>query len=420
MIRNLLTTTFSRLLIGVINLLVVWICARHLGAEALGTISLIILGISIIQIVTAILAGSSIVFQTSRYNLADLLVIAWLWTLIGGIPVWFILKVFALIPTEFSFEVLGLAILGSVITINQNVFLGKEQIKHYNMMAVLQSLVLLLSLTITILIFDWKDTEAYVFSQFISMSLLALVGTSITMPPLKTIRIPKRKVVIEAFKYGSFLQTANIMQLFNYRLSYYFIEKFFDRATLGVFSLGVQLAESIWIVARSMAVLLYSKISNSRDSRYSVNVTISFIKFSAIVTTLLIFLVVLLPNKLFIAVFQSDFSNIAEVIASLSPGIIAIAISLMLSHYFSGNGTPSHNTISSGLGLISTIVIGLILIPAYGVIGAGITSSVSYLTSMLYQLIVFKKKTSIRYSVFIPTRSDCIKVIKELKESFNN
>ncbi len=364
------------------------------------------------------MAGSSLVYQASRYRLADLLTIAWLWTIIGGIPVWFILKAFSLIPPEFSNEVLGLALISSIITINQNLFLGKEQIRNYNLMAVVQSIILLFALIILVLLYKWYKPSAYVISQFISMSIIALIGTIMNLPPLKTFKIPQKKVILEAFRYGGFLQTANIMQLFNYRLSYYLIEKFFDRATLGVFSLGVQLAESIWIISRSMAVLLYSRLSNVRDQNFSINLTVNFIKVAAIATTLLIGIVVLLPSDFFVIVFQSEFEGIVKVFSSLAPGIIAISISLMFSHYFSGNGTPHYNTISSGIGLILTICLGLILIPLYGVIGAGITSSLSYISSMLYQLFVFKRKTRIKWFAFIPVSSDYGRVIAEIRTTF--
>lgn len=111
MLRNLLSTTASRLIIAIINLCIIWISARYLGAEVLGTISLIILGISIIQLVTAILAGSSLVYQASRHSLAELMTIAWIWIVLAGTPVWLILNLLGLIPAEFSLDVLQVKIL---------------------------------------------------------------------------------------------------------------------------------------------------------------------------------------------------------------------------------------------------------------------------------------------------------------------
>lgn len=418
MIRNLLSTTASRVLIAMINLGIVWMSARYLGASAMGSISLIILGISIIQIITSVLAGSSIVYQASRHPLADLLTIAWIWILVAGIPVWLILSLANLIPREFTFDVLILSILGGVITVNQNVLLGKERVNAYNGMAVLQSLLVLLPLFLLLWVGKWMDVRAYVTAQYISMGSCTLIGTLMILPPIKSFRKPSMTLVKEAAGFGGYLQAASLMQLFNYRLSYYIIEKFYDRATLGVFSVGVQIAESVWIVAKSMAVLQYSRISNSRNNQYAIRLTVNFLKFTGLVTFVLIGMVLLLPQEFFVWIFRSDFSNITRVIASLSAGIMALALSLMFSHYFSGTGQPKHNTISSGIGLLFTVILGFTLIPRFGLTGAGFTASFSYLAGMLYQFFIFKKNTHVRWMDFVPGKKDVLLINSEIKEMF--
>lgn len=420
MLRNLLSTTASRLIIAIINLCIIWISARYLGAEVLGTISLIILGISIIQLVTAILAGSSLVYQTSRHSLAELMIIAWMWIIIAGTPVWFILNLLALIPAEFSLDVLLLSFLGSLVTVNQNVFLGKEKINLFNGMAILQSIIVLAGLLFFVFVGKYYEAEAYVYAQYISLSLLSILGILFNLPFMQGFRIPRMQVITEAFKYGGYLQAASIMQLFNYRLSYYLIEKFFNRATLGIFSVGVQIAESVWIISKSMAVLLYSRLSNNREKEYSINLTLNFIKITCVLTILAIGIIVLLPEKLFILIFRSEFGDLTQVVSSLSIGILAVSVSLMFSHYFSGTGKPIHNTISSGIGLVFTVVLGFTLIPAWGLVGAGVTASISYLGSMIYQFIVFKHKTGVLYRSFVPTGKDFVKVKEEIKSLFGS
>lgn len=406
MIRNLLSTTASRLIIALLNLCIVWLSARYLGAEVLGTIALIILAISIIQLVTAVMAGSSLVYQTSRHPLSSLLIVAWLWIFLSGVPVWLILLILNLIPDGYSIHVLSLSIFGSIITVNQNIFLGKEKINLFNGLAIAQSLIVTIVLGIMILYFKWIDTTAWIIAQYASMVICAVIGALISFSSVDVVKLPGRKLINEAFRFGGFLQAASIMQLFNYRLSYYLIEKFFDRATLGVFSLGVQIAESVWIIARSMAVLLYSRLSNNRNDEYSRVLTINFIKVTIFVTIILIGIILLLPDRFYVFVFRSEFADITTVIASLSIGILSVAISLMFSHYFSGTGKPVHNTISSGIGLVFTIICGFMLIPVMGITGAGITASVSYLSSMLYQLIIFRRMTSVTWSSFIPSFAD--------------
>ncbi|HLN53055.1 MAG TPA: polysaccharide biosynthesis C-terminal domain-containing protein [Lentimicrobium sp.] len=418
MIRNLFSTTASRLIIALINLCSVWLIARFMGATVLGTVSLIILGMSIIQMFTAILAGSSLVYQASRKSVAELLVAGWIWIPLSGLPVWACLLILKLIPDGYVIDVFLLSLLGSLVTINQNLFLGKEKISYFNGIAILQSFLMVACLLVFMFAFKWYEVSAYVTAQYISMIICFITGMINIMPPLKEFRFPRWQTITEAFSFGGYLQTASIMQLLNYRLSYYLIEKFFDRATLGVYSLGVQIAESVWIIAKSMAVLLYSRLSNSRDPQYSAMLTNNFIKVVTILTVVLMLIIISLPENLFTFIFRSEFGKITSVIGGLSPGIIAIAISLMLSHYFSGTGKPYYNAISSGIGLIFTVVLGFLLIPLYGLTGAALTASASYLSSMIFQLIVFKNTASLTWRSFIPCQSDFKRMKEELLTLF--
>lgn len=416
MLRKFLSTTASRLIIAVINLGIVWISARFLGAEILGTISLIVLGISIIQLITAVFAGSSLVYQVSRHSLAELLLTAWIWIVISSLPVLTILHFLSLIPAGYSKDVFFLSLLGSIITVNQNIFLGRERVNLFNTMSILQVLLVIIPLFYFVAVSKWINTEAYITSQYISMGVCSIIGLAINFPPLKEFRFPESSVIKESFRFGGYLQAASIMQLFNYRLSYYLIEKFFDRATLGIFSLGVQIAESLWIISKSMAILLYSRLSNNTDKEYSINLTVNFIKATTIITSAILIILLFLPDKFFVFIFQKEFSNITIVIATLSAGILSMAISLMYSHYYSGTGIPIHNTISSGIGLLLTIITGLILIPEFGLLGAGLTSSISYFGSMVYQAVVFTRITGIEVKNYIPVKSDLERIMLEIRK----
>lgn len=411
MIRNFLSTTITRLIIALINFGIAWISARYLGAEEFGTISLIVLSISIIQIATALLAGSSLVYQISRHAIGELLILSLGWIFLSAIPVWFILNLFNLIPEGYSLSILIVAVLGSIFTAIQNILLGQEKVQKFNAFAVLQSALVISSYAVMVGYSKDRNAQIFVNAQYISMTISVLLSIIPILPAIHSYKLPKWSLIIEALKFGSYLQTASLMQLFNYRFSYYLIEKYFDRATLGVFSLGVQIAESVWLIGKSMAVLLYSRISNSRDNNYSVKITISFIKITGMLTLFLTTFLALLPSEVFRLVFNDGFTNITAVISSLAPGIFALSVSLMFSHYFSGTGNPKHNTISSGIGLLITIVFGIILIPYLGYIGAGIVASVSYFTTMLYQFLVFTKLTHTGWRLFLPNISE----IRELK-----
>ncbi|HRF79267.1 MAG TPA: polysaccharide biosynthesis C-terminal domain-containing protein, partial [Flavobacteriales bacterium] len=69
-------------------------------------------------------------------------------------------------------------------------------------------------------------------------------------------------------------------------------------------------------------------------------------------------------------------------------------------------GWIRHNLIGSGLGLVVTLVVGWSLIPVLGLDGAALTASFAYCTSLLYQLIIFMRRTSVPFLDLLPHTGD--------------
>jgi O-antigen/teichoic acid export membrane protein len=397
MIRKIITTAASRLLIALVNLAIVWLAARVLGAEGMGTISLIILGISINQMVSALVGGSALVYLIPRYPALQLLVPSWIWSVVVSASGSFILGLTGLVPLEFVVDLFWISLLQSLYNINQNVLLGREKITAFNVLAFLQVAVVLITLALMLLVADQASVHSYVIALYVSYASVLMGGSLLVARFVSRGKWWNPVVFRETFRFGGYLQAASFLQLFNYRLSYYIIEKYFDRATLGVFSIGVQISESVWIISKSIAMVQYARISNSSDSLYARDITSLFIRITGLLTVAMLTVLLLLPPEFFVFVFRNDFSNLHPVILSLSPGIFAVAISLMLSHYFSGSGMPWHNTISSGAGLIFTVILGFTLIPRYGLTGAGMVASVAYTAGMIYQLLVYLRISGARW-----------------------
>ncbi|MFH1121541.1 MAG: polysaccharide biosynthesis C-terminal domain-containing protein [Bacteroidota bacterium] len=409
MIRKVISTTVSRLLIALINLAVVWISARNLGAEGMGTISLIILGISINQLVSSIMGGSALVYLVPRHPVIQLLMPAWMWALVVSAGGSLLLGWLRLVPDIFIADLFWISLLQSFFSINQNVLLGKEKVFHFNLMALVQVVLVLVTILILFGIFSLISVKSYIIALYISFGSAFLVSNAMIYKYIVLQNCWSRQILKKAFQFGGYLQAASFMQLFNYRLSYYIIEKYFDRATLGVFSIGVQISESVWIISKSIAMVQYARIANSNNPDYSRNLTAAFIRITTILTLAMLGVLLLLPNSFFVLIFRSDFSNLHQVIQSLSAGILSVAISLILSHFFSGSGRPWYNMVSSGIGLIFTLILGFTLIPYLGIIGAGITASAAYTAGMLYQLIVFIKISGAKWRSVWPFGKDFIK-----------
>lgn len=417
MLKKILGTAFSRIAIAILSFLVVIVNARFLGAENVGTIGLIVLAISINMILSNIIGGASLVYLVPRYNVFRLFLASYTWAILTSAIGSVVLAQLKLVPVEYTLDVFFLSLFQAGMTINTIILLGKEKIKSYNILTFMEMVTRISMLLLFIFYWQIRTPYAFLYALYISMGLFSIVSFLFIKKHLRFADLSALGGEIkEMLRMGSFIQMAGIFQLFNYRLSYYIVENILGRAMLGIYSVGVQVSESVWLIGKSVAMVQYYQISNSNDETFARRITLMFVKFTFVLTLLSVAVLLCIPSSVFELIFRKEFSQLSIVISSMAIGIIAMAVSMMFSHYFSGKGKPHYNTISSGTGLLFTVALGFMLIPKMGLAGAGITASVSYTASMLYQLIVFIRIAKVSPKEFLITNADIIFLRKELKQ----
>lgn len=201
--------------------------------------------------------------------------------------------------------------------------------------------------------------------------------------------------------YGATMQSGNIFQFLNYRLSYFFVKFFLGLGPMGLFSTANQLSESIWILGKSISTVQYSRISNEDDHYYAAKLTMTFVKICVILTFAGIVVLNGLIFLLFPYIFRPEFAPVKYVMLILSPGILTFSVNVILSPYFSGSGRAKYNTITAAAGLFFTFVTGITLIPWLGLAGAALSATISYTCATLYQFIIFIRVSGIRAKDFL-------------------
>ncbi len=421
MLKKIAGTAVTRLIIAIFSFLIVIIAAKHLGSEQYGSISLLLIGIALTLLINNFMGGGALVYLATRENNIKLLIPSYIWAFFTAIIGTLLLVWANKIPEELKFHLLALSLIQSFNSINTHTLLGHEKIKEVNILSLLQTTSFFITFCILIFIIKNNTFSSYIISLYISYLLPFITGcyfikkllTSVTMSLFSF------KITLRIFNYGKYIQLANLAQFFNYRLNYYIIEFFLGRSALGVYTAGNQISEGMWLVSKSMSMVQYSRISNEKDIDYARLLTIKLLKFSFIITLLIILVALIVPANVYIAMFGEDFSMIKLIIISLGVGVLSIALSTLFSSYFSGTGKPYHNTIASIIGLLVTMSLGFTLIPKYGIIAAAIIASAAYLSSVIYQIIVFIKISNSKFKEFIPQKNDFIYIKSEFQQLIN-
>ncbi|NPA68763.1 MAG: hypothetical protein GXO50_09170 [Chlorobi bacterium] len=419
MLKIIVNTFFIRILNAFFALFVVILNSKIIGSEGLGTVSLIILAVSVFILMTGFVSGALIYF-VPRENTFKLAFISYSWSAFIS-SVFYVFLIFVpLVPKEFINDVIILAFLQSAYNINEKILAGKERIKTANYILLLKVTVLPASLLFFYFILKIQSVESYVYSLYLSY----LTGVSLSFLKISGyLKNPEFNNLINIFvktvKLSGYNTIGAVLQKLNFRLGYYFIEYFWGINVLGIFSAGVQISESVLIISRSIAFVQYSKISNLSDKIQAANITIMLFKFVISVSAAAMLLLSLIPSSFFSFLLGKDFSVIKPVIYYFSPGIIFASGSLILIHFFSGTGNQKINMYSSFAAFTITVFAGYFFIKNTGITGASLTLSLSFFVLLIFELFFFKKQTNKKISDFLIRKKDIISGIIMLKEYLN-
>lgn len=405
MLKAISGTILARIVTTGMGLLIAVIAGHQLGAEGLGTIGLIVLGITLLRLGMDLVGGTALVYMVPRVALARLLWPCYLWAACAGGAGYVLVSTFGLVPAGYAGAVALLALLQGLYAIHLNVLIGQQRIRANNLISVVQSIVLVVAFA-TLARAPGADAGAFVMASYLAFGS-ALVLSLLAMRKNMPVQGPAPENVLAMLvRQGAYVQMANGMQLFNYRLAYWLIEKFQGTALLGIYTVANQLAEGAWLVPKSLALVLYSKISNTAGSEGQRLLTLTFLKTSLACATAVAAVLLLLPSTVFQWLFGPEVVGLSPLIALLVPGILSMAASQAFSHFFSGTARNIHNVVGSGLGLLLTVVAGLLLIPAHGLPGAALTATLAYTMNATYQTIAFMRITGTRFRELWPNAAD--------------
>jgi O-antigen/teichoic acid export membrane protein len=216
-------------------------------------------------------------------------------------------------------------------------------------------------------------------------------------------------------RFGLLNQVAHITQILSFRLSFYVLDHYHGEEAVGVFSNGISLAESIWMISKSISLVQYARISNTENRSEAAQLTARLIKFSVVASLFILLPLLLLPSSFYVFIFGEGFTGTRMVIWTLALGVLVYNFSILAGHYFSGTGRYHVNAMASSLGLVVSVMLYFTLIPAYGLTGAGWATSISYLFTTIVLMIAFGRENRGWYKLLTPSLSD----FRQFRSEFN-
>lgn len=416
MFKKIAFTFGIKILIALLNLAIVVVLSRYIGAAGKGEASLIVTTIAMILLFCNIIGGSSLVYFVPRYNIIQLFILSNAWSVIVCAAAYLLFRIFPVVESSVILPVILLSLINSFLATNMTIILGKEKITTHNFISLLQTILNIIVLLMMVKGMNERNINSYIYSLYAAMGFCFLISSVIILPIIKADKAPKENgLSSKLLQYGVYGQAGHIMKFMSFRCTYYLLANSAGEVMLGVFSNGVSLIESVLLISNSIATVLYPKVSNSEDLMHSRQITLQLTKLSVIVCLAALIVMVLLPSSFFVWLFGPEFSGVNKVILFLAPGILFYNIALVMGHYFSGTGQFKVNTFANLIGLLTTILCAFLWYPNFGIVEISIISTISYVTTALLIIIYFAREAGLRATDLIPRISDIKLLITEVK-----
>lgn len=404
-------TIGSRFLSAFFNFLIVLLVARVMGAEGKGQTTIIVSAVSFLLFFANLATGPSLIYLLPRNNSRLLMGMGVLWTLLVHILAYFLMQFFPVIFPNWRIPILIISLLTSLNSINQMIFLARQDFFAANVFNFLQVLMQLIVLLALFYLFKQIGLSAFCYSYYISMGLCFLLSFLFVIPYLRESPPANDISLTHIFWHGLQYQFSELLQFLNMRFSFFILNSIHGATALGIYSVGVSILEFVWLISRSLAQIQYAKISNSGSHSYHIRLTLSFLKFGLVLSFFILLLVLLVPASLYQNVFGPSFYYIKFYMKYLIPGILSYSVFIILSSYFAGKAKIGLNILAGLGGLICTVSLCYLLVPQYSVGGSCAASTISYTVCALILLFFFYRKNKFAASQLLPSRSD-IEMVK--------
>jgi len=414
-LSNLSAVLGGQLSCAIVALLVQALYARLLGPAGRGQISLCLMVIAFGVLVGGLGGDYALTFWTaeSREKSSEWLPAIGLTAILGSLLascLWF-LAYWKWSPSflkGMTSRIAVVALVGiplSILFTNLMAILtGLERFRLRSGLALSNQVAGLLGVALLVFFLGAKP-EIALMGYLLGLLICALVTAALLRDFLRNawnVRVSARRVY-SALSLGVRGQLGNLATFFNYRLDVFIVNYFFDTTQVGLYAVGVLVAEGLWQIPHATALALFPRTARTLNQG-ATQFTCLVIRQVLLVACVSGAALALLSPWVIPLVFGARFAPSVPVIWWILPGTIALSVSKVICADLAGRGRPEFSSICAFLSLAVTVSLDLLLIPRMGINGAALASTAAYTVQTVLLAIFLKRQLQVPWkSLLVPS-----------------
>lgn len=365
----------TRALLLAFTTAVILLNTRVLGASGQGEIAWIQLGILVVTGVSGFLAGGAVVYLQKEIPLRGMLLPGHTWLIASALlGTWAGISA-GFLPAKHFGAMAGLGWLQGAIIFHSQLLLADHRIRQHNVLQVMQGGLLLAGLLVAFFGMQHESVESFIGALGVSLGLTAALSILwLAKLPTADSSITALEVAQRLWKFGRSAQTGALLQMLTNRSNLSILaQSSAGLAASGVYSIAYYGLEAMWLVPRALAPLVYTRTAAEQNRSARISATRKALGQALLGTATLLVVAVLIPDSWFAWAFGIE--GIQPVVYALAPAALFGAAASIVAHHLSGIGKHHWNAATSGLGLVTLLVLAREWAPESGAVGAAWAAS---------------------------------------------
>jgi O-antigen/teichoic acid export membrane protein len=221
-------------------------------------------------------------------------------------------------------------------------------------------------------------------------------------------------LLVKQLSFGVRTFVGTIAERLHFRIDAFLLTAFVSVGATGVYSVAQGLAETMWYLPSAVGLVLFSRAVQPGSDSAAIA--------SAMTRSMLALIVVaavplwLVAPMLVTFVYGTPFREAGVAFQVILPGVVTYSIVAVLSQFLIAWGAPGRVTAVLILGLAVNVAANMVMIPAFGMVGAAASASASYSTTAVAMLLLYHRVSGrgLRETLLV-RRSDVSRIWSEFR-----
>ncbi|PKM55154.1 MAG: hypothetical protein CVV00_05135 [Firmicutes bacterium HGW-Firmicutes-5] len=219
-----------------------------------------------------------------------------------------------------------------------------------------------------------------------------------------------KEMLLKSIKFGIGPTIIILLLNLNYKVDILILKLFEDNYYIGIYSVGIMLAEQAWIFSDAFKEVLFAKTSK----KDSVDEIVRVVKLNIYLNLIMLIIILLFGELIIRILYGLEFIEAYTITSIIFLGITGMVIYKLIYPYYMANGLRKLSIVFLSIVSATNILLNLLFIPLWGILGAAIASVFSYNLCGFMFLIDFNKRTGLKLKDFILITKDDIIFLKSV------